>query len=90
VCLHGRVSAQTAPVARTLGETTGDYMAGIVRLGISTQWGVVVAVGYVGERYYWMLRNGVVSMMPAKLVESAIASHNNRRRATSKPAAAVR
>ena len=37
-----------------------------------TQWGKVVAIGWVGERYYWMLKNGVVSMMPGSVVENSL------------------
>ena len=39
-------------------------------LGTKTRWGKIVAVGYVGERYYWMIdKHGTVSMMPAISVE---------------------
>lgn len=38
-----------------------------------TPWGPIGAVGVVGgERYYWMIdKHGVVSMMPACVVEEA-------------------
>ena len=44
-----------------------------LRLGKKTPWGRISAVGLTGgERYYWMIaRNGVVSMMPADVVEAA-------------------
>lgn len=42
----------------------------ILLLGAKTKWGKIIAVGYVGERYYWMIdKYGVVSMMPADVVE---------------------
>lgn len=40
-------------------------------VGSVTPWGKVVAIGWVGERYYWMEdSHGVVSMMPADFVEA--------------------
>ena len=43
---------------------------GIMSLGTQTDFGIIVAVGWVGERYYWLIdRHGVVSMMPACVVE---------------------
>ena len=44
-----------------------------LRLGKKTPWGRISAVGLTGgERYYWMIaRNGVISMMPADVVEAA-------------------
>jgi hypothetical protein len=42
-------------------------------LGTRTPWGPIVAVGWVGERYAWMIdRHGTVSMMPASVVEDAV------------------
>jgi len=42
----------------------------IVKIGTKTKWGKVVMVGYVGERYYWIIgKDKVVSMMPACVVE---------------------
>lgn len=42
-------------------------------LGTRTQWGKIAAVGITGgERYYWMTKAGVVSMMPADVVEPAV------------------
>lgn len=33
-------------------------------------YGKVAAVGNIsGERYYWLIKNGVVSMMPASFIE---------------------
>lgn len=38
--------------------------------GSKTKWGRIVAIGWIGERYYWMIdKHGVVSMMPASVVE---------------------
>ncbi len=35
-------------------------------LGTKTQYGEIAAVGWVGERYYWMVsEGGVTSMIPA-------------------------
>lgn len=52
-------------------------MAGIIKLGTITEYGKVCAVGYVGERYYWLINDkGVVSMIPAIILESAITSYN--------------
>ncbi len=43
----------------------------MMMLGTQTAYGEVVAVGWVGERYYWLRdRHGVVSMMPATAIES--------------------
>jgi len=34
--------------------------------------GKVIAVGWIGERYYWLLgERGGISMMPASVVEKA-------------------
>ena len=33
-------------------------------------WGEIVAVGHVGERYYWLLDDdGTISMIPAPTIE---------------------
>jgi hypothetical protein len=45
-------------------------MAGILKLGTNTQFGRVAGVLFIGERYYMMLKSGVVSLMPANAVES--------------------
>lgn len=44
----------------------------MIRLGTTIEpWGKVVAVGWVGELYYWLIdSHGVVSMMPSYVVES--------------------
>ncbi len=39
-------------------------------LGTMTKWGRIESVGWVGERYYWMIdKHGCISMMPATDVE---------------------
>lgn len=38
-------------------------------IGEKTKYGVIVAIGWVGERYYWLKKNGVVIMYPARMVE---------------------
>lgn len=39
-------------------------------LGTRTNWGIIKAVGWIGERYYWIVdKFGVVSMIPASIVE---------------------
>ena len=46
-------------------------MKDILPIGTKTQWGIIQGVGFVGERYYWIINKyGVVSMFPATLVES--------------------
>lgn len=48
------------------------------RLGDNTKWGTIVAVGWVGERYYWMRdRHGTISMMPADAVEDSVQAKEN-------------
>lgn len=32
-------------------------------------YGKVAAVGWVGERYYWLVKEGCVSMIPAAVLE---------------------
>lgn len=39
------------------------------RIGEMTPWGRIVAIGYPGERYYWCIKAGTVSMMPACAIE---------------------
>jgi len=47
----------------------------VKKIGDKTKWGVISAVGWLGEyplgeRYYWMVgKHGTVSMMPADVVE---------------------
>lgn len=45
-----------------------------VKIGTKfNHYGEVVAVGYVGERYYWLLSpKGVTSMIPATIIENLI------------------
>lgn len=38
-------------------------------IGEMTPWGKIVAIGYVGERYYWCKKGAVISMMPACAIE---------------------
>lgn len=41
-------------------------------------YGKVVAVGWVGERYYWMVDNkGVISMMPASMIEATLSAETD-------------
>ena len=43
-------------------------------IGTKTPWGVICAVGWIGERYYWMRHEGQgggISMLPASVVEAA-------------------
>ena len=37
----------------------------MIKLGTKTEYGILAAVGWVGERYYWFVKSGVVSMIPA-------------------------
>ena len=40
------------------------------RIGARTKYGRIVAIGWIGERYYWMVgKDGTIAMMPAKLIE---------------------
>ena len=43
----------------------------ILTLGtVIEPWGKLVAVGFVGERYYWFIsKYGVITMLPASVVE---------------------
>lgn len=42
----------------------------LLRLGTPTYFGKVVAVGWIGERYYWTLDKwGTISMIPSRLLE---------------------
>ena len=36
---------------------------------ITDEYGEVIAVGWVGERCYWLIRDGVISMIPASVIE---------------------
>lgn len=42
----------------------------MVTLGTKTQYGEVVGVTWIDERYYFCLKKGVVSLMPAIVVEN--------------------
>lgn len=42
----------------------------MLKLGTKTDYGIVIAIGWVGERYYWMIKCGVISMIPASMVEN--------------------
>ena len=45
----------------------------IVPIGTMTKFGTIVAVGWVGERYYWCIdKHDVVSMMPAMCIEEEV------------------
>ena len=36
-------------------------------------WGKIVQVGWVGERYYWLMnKRGDIAMMPADVVENIV------------------
>ena len=42
-------------------------------IGDKTPYGKVSAIGIVGgERYYWCVKNGVVSMMPSDVINSKL------------------
>ena len=41
-----------------------------LKIGTKTRWGIIKMIGWVGERYYWMVaKDKSVSMMPADVVE---------------------
>ncbi len=43
----------------------------IIPIGTLTQYGTIAAVGWAGERYYWMTNvGGVTSMIPAAVLEA--------------------
>ena len=41
----------------------------MLAIGSKTTYGRIVAIGWVGERYYWCIKAGVVSMIPASTIE---------------------
>ena len=42
----------------------------MLSIGTKTQWGIIQAIGFVGERYYWIVdKFGTVSMFPANFLE---------------------
>jgi hypothetical protein len=50
----------------------------MLRIGyISKEYGKLVAIGFVGERYYWFIKNKVVSMIPASVIEEMEKENNN-------------
>jgi hypothetical protein len=44
----------------------------LIKIGTTTEFGKVVAIGWIGERYYWLIKRGVVSMLPASVVEKLL------------------
>jgi len=36
---------------------------------VSKEYGELVAIGFVGERCYWFIKDNLVSMIPASVVE---------------------
>lgn len=42
-------------------------------IGDKTQFGKIVAIMYIGERYYMCIKRGVVSLMPASAIENKTA-----------------
>jgi hypothetical protein len=43
----------------------------MLKIGTKTKWGIIKAIGWVGERYYWIVaKDGSVAMMPASVVEA--------------------
>lgn len=56
--------------ASTLSTTAkGEQVDKMLIIGKRYFWGKLVAIGWVGERYYWFLQNGVAVMLPADVVE---------------------
>jgi hypothetical protein len=45
-------------------------MAGMKKLGDKTEYGKVAGILWLGERYYMLLKDGVVSLMPASTIEA--------------------
>jgi len=45
-------------------------MAGIKKIGEKTEYGKVAAIMWIGERYYLLLKDGAVSLMPASTIEA--------------------
>ena len=43
----------------------------MLSLGTITEWGELIAIGWVGERYYWFINEeGTISMTPAKFFKN--------------------
>jgi hypothetical protein len=65
----------TDPITSELAENvmahSAERLVMPLAIGIETQWGQVVAVGWTGnERYYWCVdRHGCTAMTPAIMVE---------------------
>jgi hypothetical protein len=53
------------------GNKSGDKKTKMISLGTRTKFGKVSAIGFIsGERYYFLINKfGVVSMMPAAVIE---------------------
>ncbi len=48
-------------------------MTEMIPLGARTRWGIVTAVAWLGERYYFFVdKYGVISMLPACVVEEEL------------------
>ena len=45
-------------------------MAVMKKLGDKTEYGKVTGIMWLGERYYFLLKDGVVSLMPASTIEA--------------------
>lgn len=56
------------------GESRGSALNPPLPLGTMTRWGKIAMVGWVGERYYWMVKGCCVAMMPAGVVEASVQS----------------
>lgn len=52
------------------GET--NQVREIIPIGTSTSLGKVAGVLWIGERYYFLIKGGVVSLLPASYVELLI------------------
>lgn len=47
-------------------------MSDELEIGAETKWGKVSAVGWIGERYYWLVdKCGDVTMLPESVVKEA-------------------
>lgn len=49
----------------------------MMRPGTKTGYGRVVGILWLGERYYLCLKNGVVSLMPATVIEKLEEVHKD-------------
>ena len=41
-------------------------------IGENTSFGIIKGVLFIGERYYFILKDGVVSLMPASVIEKEV------------------